>query len=226
MKGNIDGNVRFWDRIARKYAVDKIKDSAGYERTLNRTRHFLRSGDTVLELGCGTGTTALALAPHVSRIVATDASSEMIAIAREKAAAQNCSNADFAIATPDSLSWPEGSFDAVLAFNLLHLLPARASAVARVHRLLKPGGLFITKTPCLTEMNLFIRLAVPLMQIVGKAPHVGFFFAGELESEIEASGFTIVERARHGSGRNDPRIFVVARTVEHRREPATVTASL
>ncbi|HKY86699.1 MAG TPA: class I SAM-dependent methyltransferase [Pseudorhodoplanes sp.] len=226
MKGNSDGDARFWDRIARKYAADKIADLAGYERTLDRTRHFLRSGDTVLELGCGTGTTALTLAPHVSRIVATDVSSEMIAIAREKAAAQNCSNAEFAIATPDSLSWPEGSFDAVLAFNLLHLLAARPSAFAQVHRLLKPGGVFITKTFCLTEMNVLIRLAVPVMRMVGKAPYVAFFSAGELESEIEASGFTIVERARHGSGRKEPRIFLVARTAQHRRAATAVTASL
>jgi ubiquinone/menaquinone biosynthesis C-methylase UbiE len=211
MKSNT-GDARFWDRIARKYAADKISDVPGYERTLDRTRHFLRPADTVLELGCGTGTTALTLAPHVSRIVATDVSNEMISIAREKAAAQNCANTDFAIATPHSVSWPEGAFDAVLAFNLLHLLTERASALAQVRRLLKPGGVLITKTPCLSDMNLLIRLAVPLMQMVGKAPHVGFFSAAELEREIEASGFTIVERARHGSGRKDPRIFLVART--------------
>ncbi len=210
MQGSDHGDPRFWDRIARKYAGDKIKDMAGYGRTLERTRHFLHSTDTVLELGCGTGSTALTLAPHMSRIVATDASSEMIAIARERAAAQNCPNADFAIATPDSVSWPDASFDAVLAFNLLHLLAARAVAFAQVHRLLKPGGVFITKTPCLTEMNALIRLAVPVMQRIGKAPYVAFFSAGDLEREIGASGFTIVERARHGSGRSDPRVFIVA----------------
>lgn len=218
MNGNTNGDAHFWDRIARKYAADPIKDMAGYERTLERTRHFLRPGGTVLELGCGTGTTALTLAPHVSRIVATDVSSEMIAIARERAAAQNGSNADFAVATPNSVPWPEGSFDAVLAFNLLHLLAARPSVFARVHRLLKPGGLFITKTPCLSEMNVLIRLAVPLMRMVGKAPQVvDFFSAGGLESEIEASGFAIVERARHGSARKDPRIFLVARAADRGR---------
>ena len=212
MKSNIDGDARFWGRIAQKYSAGKIKDLPGYERTLDCTRSFLRASDTVLELGCGTGTTALALAPYVSRIAATDVSNEMIAIAREKAAAHHCSNADFKIATLDSVSWPDGSFDAVLAFNLLHLLTTRAVRFTQVSRLLKPGGFFITKTPCLAEMNALIRLAVPLMQMVGKAPYVEFFSAGDLVREIEASGFTIIERARHGSGRKDPRIFVVART--------------
>jgi ubiquinone/menaquinone biosynthesis C-methylase UbiE len=45
--------------------------------------------------GCGTGTTALKLAPSLGRIMATDISGEMIAIAREKARAEGCGNATF-----------------------------------------------------------------------------------------------------------------------------------
>ena len=62
----------FWDRLARKYARDPIKDMAGYTRTLEATRQRLRETDTALELGCGTGTTALSLAPSVARLVGTD----------------------------------------------------------------------------------------------------------------------------------------------------------
>ena len=68
----------------------------GYTRTLDRTRYYLRGADTVLEFGCGTGTTALKLAPHVYRMVAADLSGEMIAIAREKTAAKACGNVEFA----------------------------------------------------------------------------------------------------------------------------------
>lgn len=208
-------DARFWDGIARKYAADPIKDMDGYARTVDRARHYLRATDTVLELGCGTGTTALKLAAHVSRMVATDLSGEMIAIAREKAAAQACGNAEFAVATPeraaDGVLGPDGSFDAVLAFNLWHLVADRTSALAHVRRVLKPGGLFVSKTRCLAEMNPLIRLALPVMQLIGKAPYVAIFSATALEREIEAAGFAIVERARHGSGRKDARIFIVAR---------------
>jgi ubiquinone/menaquinone biosynthesis C-methylase UbiE len=206
-----DADARFWNRAARRYAADPITDMTGYERTLERTRGLLRSSDIVMELGCGTGTTALKLAPCISRIVATDVSSEMIAIAREKAIAQACDNAEFAVAAAGRAPEGDGSFDAALAFNLLHLIVDRPSLLSDVHRLLKPGGLFITKTPCLSEMNTFIRLAVPVMRFVGKAPFVAFFSATELESEIARAGFTIVERARHGSERKDARIFIVAR---------------
>ncbi len=204
--------ARFWDRIARKYAADKIADVAGYERTLEHTRAHLKPGDTALELGCGTGTTTLKLAPSVARYVATDVSSEMIAIGREKAAQEGVANVEFAVATPETVQAPDASFDAVLAFNLLHLVEDRAAALRSAHRLLKPGGVFISKTPCLKEMNPALRVLVPVMQFFGKAPYVGFHNAEELEREVEAAGFEIVERGRHGTGKKqEPRIYLVAR---------------
>lgn len=204
-------DARFWDGIARKYAAARIRDMPGYERSLDRTRHLLGHSDTVLELGCGTGTTALKLAPFATRIVGIDVSKEMVAIAREKAVAEGCRNAEFTVAAADNSPGLDGSYDAVLAFNLLHLIPDRPSTLARIHRLLKPGGLFISKTPCLSEMNPLIRVAVPLMRLVGKAPFVSVFAAPAIEAEIAGAGFHINERERHGSGRKDARIFIVAR---------------
>jgi ubiquinone/menaquinone biosynthesis C-methylase UbiE len=204
-------DARFWDGIARKYATDRIKDMPGYERTVERTRHFLGSCDTVLEIGCGTGTTALKLAPSVARIAGSDVSSEMVAIAREKAFALGCQNAVFTVGAAESGPGSDGSYNAVLAFNLLHLIADRASTLARINRLLKPNGLFISKTPCLSEMNPLIRVAVPVMRLAGKAPFVSFFAAQALEAEIASAGFTIGERERHGSSRKDARIFLVAR---------------
>jgi ubiquinone/menaquinone biosynthesis C-methylase UbiE len=206
-----DNNPRFWDRLARKYAASPISDMVGYERTLEATRGYLKPEHVVFEFGCGTGTTALKLAPSAARIVATDLSSEMIAIAREKAAAESCTNIEFAVSTLGSPPWPEGSFDVALGFNVLHLIEDRQAALAGVRRLLKPGGVFISKTPCIGEMNPLLKLAIPLMQAVGKAPYVGVFKGAQLEQEIAAAGFEIVERARHGSKRKDPRIFLVAR---------------
>lgn len=204
-------DARFWDRIARKYAADKIKDPDGYERTLDETGRYLQKTDTVLELGCGTGTTALRLAPRVSRLVATDLSSEMITIAREKAIAQGCTTVEFEVAPADGTPQRDTLFDAVLAFNLLHLVGDREAVIAHAYQLLKPGGLFISKTPCIAEMNPLIRLAVPVARLIGKAPYVSFFAAATLERDIEAAGFTILERARHGTTRKDPRIFIAAR---------------
>ena len=207
----IANDARFWDRIARKYATDPIADIAGYERTLERTRHYLKGDETAFEFGCGTGTTALRLAPSVARIMATDLSGEMIAIAREKASAEGCSNITFEVARPEAAPWPDGSFDVAFGFNVLHLVADREAALRGVHRLLRPGGLFISKTPCLKEMNPLLRIAVPLAQLIGKAPYVAFLSAEDVEREIAAAGFEIVELARHASRGKDVRPFVVAR---------------
>ncbi|MBW8728962.1 MAG: class I SAM-dependent methyltransferase [Inquilinus limosus] len=204
-------DTRFWDRGAARYAASRISDIAGYERTLERTRSYLKAGDALFEFGCGTGTTALRLAPSVGRIVATDISGEMIAIASRKAEAAGCGNAEFRVGTPDALALPDGTFDAALGFNVLHLVAARDAALSGVHRLLKPGGIFISKTPCLKETTPLLRLALPLMQAVGKAPSVSFLGATELEREIAAAGFKIIERGRHASRGNDIRPFLVAR---------------
>lgn len=206
-------NALFWDRIARKYAKDPIADMAGYERTLDHARNHLKNTDIVFEFGCGTGTTALKLAPSVTRLVATDLSQEMIAIAREKAAAESCTNVEFVVATPDTSPFPDASFDAVLAFNVLHLIEDRAAALRAAHRLLKPGGLFMSKTPALAEMGVAIRLLVPVMQLFGQAPYVGFVTSEALEHEIADAGFEMVERSKLGSGKKDVRPFLVARKV-------------
>lgn len=170
MTETIKNDARFWNRAARKYAASRVADQAGYDRTLARTRDLLTRTDSVLELGCGTGTTALFLASHVGRILATDVSAEMIAIAKEKAASAPQTNAAFTVATPETVCATEGPFDAVLAFNLLHLLEDRRGALRRVHALLKPGGLLVTKTACLSEMNPLLRLLLPAMQVLRKAP--------------------------------------------------------
>jgi ubiquinone/menaquinone biosynthesis C-methylase UbiE len=87
--------ARFWDRIARKYAANPIADVAGCEATLRRVQGLLSTDQDVLEIGCGTGSTALRLAPHTRRLLAIDVSAGMIDIAREKLA--------FAVADADLL---------------------------------------------------------------------------------------------------------------------------
>ena len=58
--------TQFWDRIAPRYAKSPVRDQAAYEHTLDRVAHYLRPEHQVLELGCGTGTTAVHLAPKAA----------------------------------------------------------------------------------------------------------------------------------------------------------------
>ncbi|MFN7179981.1 class I SAM-dependent methyltransferase [Hyphomonas sp.] len=208
-----DPSTRFWNKTARKYAASAIGDPAGFERTLERVRMLVPAGSAMFEFGCGTGTAALKLAPHAGHILATDISEEMITIAREKAAAESVSNVSFEVGTAEDPRWGESRFDAALGFNILHLVPNRPAALAGIHRLLKPGGLFLSKSVSLAEMNPVIRLAVPLMRALGQAPYVATVTEATLVSEIEATGFQIESRERHAMKGKDVRPVIIARKV-------------
>ena len=100
----------------------------------------------------------------------------------------------------------------VLAFNLLHLVTDLAQALSSASDALKPGGLLISKTPCLNEMNPLIpKLALPLMRTIGKAPPVLCFDAKQLQAAMTQQGLEILAVERHGSKSKDWRVFIVAR---------------
>jgi len=202
----------FWDRIARKYAADPIADVAGYEATLQRVQALLSTDQDVLEIGCGTGTTALRLAPSTRRLLATDGSEGMITIAREKLAVRALPQLSFAVADADAQVFGPAAYDAVLAFNLLHLVSDLDRALKLAVQALRPGGLLVCKTPCIAEMNPLIPyLALPLMRAIGKAPPVLCFTAQGLQSAIVRQGMEIVSVERHGTRGKDTRVFILAR---------------
>jgi ubiquinone/menaquinone biosynthesis C-methylase UbiE len=208
---SIASDARFWDRTSRKYALGAIADQAGYERTLERTRVLLGSGDKVLELGCGTGTTALRLAGDVQHYLATDISAGMIAIANEKHAAGPIPALDFRTATVEALTPDASQFNAVLGFNYLHLVRDLRGTLRRIHALLVAEGLFISKTPCVGDMNPLIRFALPAMRAIGKAPYAGVFRAADLSQHICAAGFDVLATESHATTGNDNRPYIVAR---------------
>lgn len=208
---SLANDAHFWDRTSRKYARGAIADQAGYERTLDRTRDLLESGDRVLELGCGTGSTALRLAGDFQSYLATDISAGMIAIANEKHAAGPIPALVFRTATAEALTPEAAQFDAVLAFNYLHLVRDLPGTLRRVHALLAAEGLFISKTPCLGDMNPLIRFALPAIRAIGKAPYVGVFRGGDLRQHISAAGFDILADENHATKGKNNRPFIVAR---------------
>ncbi len=206
-------DIAFWDRIAEKYSKRPISDVDYYHQTLERTQSYLKATDRILEMGCGTGGTALLLAPHVAEVMATDLSPEMVRIAADKAAAEGTTNVRFAAKEVLEHSADDGPYDVVLAHNLLHLVENLDDALDHIARLVKPGGLFVSKTVVLSDTPSFgfkiMRKIIPVMQWLGKAPFVRFMPIVELERRIEASGFKIVE-ALHKDAMAPGR-YVVAR---------------
>lgn len=211
-------DARFWDRISRRYAKDTIADPGGYERTLDRTRALLTSADHVLELGCGTGTTALRLAGDVRSYLATDLSAGMIAIAREKLSANVVPSLAFQVAALEVSIFEAERYDVVLGFNYLHMIRDLPATLRRIHTLLSPGGLFISKTPCLGDMNpLLSRVLLPAMRVTGRAPYVSVFNQAELCMLVSSAGFEILATENHATRGDDRRPCIVARKRARRR---------
>jgi len=166
----------------------------------------------VVELGCGTGTTALRLAGAARSYLATDISAAMIDIAERKRGTEPVPGLAFRTATAEALAQETTRFDAVLGFNYLHLVRDVPGTLRSIHGLLKTGGLFVSKTPCLGNMNALIRLVLlPAMRAIGKAPHVGVFAATDLDREIRAAGFDILATEDHSTKGTKARPYIVAR---------------
>jgi len=202
-----DYSKTFWDKAATRYARKRVADPAAYEVKLARVRAFLRAEDRVLEIGCGTGSTAPRLAPAVAEITATDLSSRMIDIAEDKRIAANRSNVHFL--RPDAGDiLPRAPFDVITAFSLLHLVSDVPEVLRSVHDQLRPGGLFLSKTVCLGDANAALRLFVRTLGLIGVAPPVTFLSKAELSRALVRAGFDLVEGRYFGKGRLNP--FIVA----------------
>jgi 2-polyprenyl-3-methyl-5-hydroxy-6-metoxy-1,4-benzoquinol methylase len=110
-------------------------------------RH-VSSGERVLDAGCGAGTFSFEAARRGADVAAIDGSPAMIALARQRQTELGLSDIRFDVALLDSLStWPAGTFDAVLSSSVLEYLPDLEAEVARLVRLLKPGGRLILSMP-------------------------------------------------------------------------------
>lgn len=199
----------FWDRVAAKYVASTIKDMNAYQATMDRTRSYLKSTDHVLELGCGSGNTAILLAPHVARMTGSDISANMMRHGQDRVRGEGITNVDFQHAPVMDDSVPAGAYDVVMGFNLLHLCPDLPGTLAWARDRLKPGGLLITKTGCLGNRMNWLRPVIWAMQVVGRAPYVNFLTTQTLDKEITDAGFTIVETG--GYPAKLPNHFVVAR---------------
>ena len=137
----------------------------------------LAPGESVLDVGCGTGSLALAAKRRVGRtgmVTGIDASPEMIERARRKAT-NNGDGIHFEVARVESLPFPNESFDAVLSTLMMHHLPrpTRERCVSEMRRVLRPGGRMLVvdfEKPSKKRGGLIARFhrhgGVPLREIV------------------------------------------------------------
>ena len=132
----------FWDRNARIYNRFMRKDREAYETMYALIRPVVKA-KTVLELATGTGLIAKHIVNAAAHIEATDASTEMIAEAKRD---NRSAKLHFSVQDMFRLPYADGSFDAVIVSNALHIVPQPEKALREIGRVLKDDGVLIAPT--------------------------------------------------------------------------------
>ena len=201
--------MKFWDRTARRYdnQIDEEDDVAVF--TLEHSRKYLQPNHVILDVGCATGRFAFAIAPGVEKVCGIDISSEMIHAAKGNAAESSMKNMQFMQADINDSRLNDESFDVVLGFNILHLLADPLQAAVRIKQLLKPGGHFISVTPCLGAARSLTTAAINITGLLGIVPKAHRFKPEDVESLIHEAHFELVETRIFED--QIPAIFIAAR---------------
>lgn len=180
----------FWNRIAKSYANKPVADIQAYEFKLNKIRDELNQDMNVMEFGCGTGSTALKLAPLVASYQAIDFSENMIAIAQDKLHDTPIAQLNFIQSALEEHPIENNKLDAIIAMSVLHLMNDPQSAIAHAFTKLKPGGLFITSTACIADSMPWFKYIAPLGHSLRLLPKLHVFKQTTLMAYLTEAGLT------------------------------------
>jgi len=203
----IGHSLKFWDFMAKRYSKQPIADKEAYQKKLEVTRGYFRLDMEVMEFGSGTGSTAITHAPFVKHILAIDGSSKMTEIARGKADKENIRNIIFETSTIDDFDTPDQTYDAVLGLSILHLLNNKDEIIAKVYKMLKPDGIFVTSTICMGDTMKFAKFIAPIGRLFGLVLKV--FTTEELKKSMTDASFKIIYEWQP-PGKNKA-VFIVAK---------------
>lgn len=135
-------NESIWDRFAPVYTgfvTGTPGNKRAYEAMYKRIRIMVKDKE-VLELATGPGVIAKQVASETQRMVATDYSEKMLAMARREIVP---SNLTFERADASALQYDDESFDVIIIANALHIIPKPERVLSEIRRVLKKDGLLI-----------------------------------------------------------------------------------
>ena len=135
----------FWDRVAGVYDIFvNVINRKTHKKLKKIVRNLIEPDDAVLECACGTGLLSAVMATRCRHLTATDFSEKML-----KKAEKNCRvfrNITYARTDITALPYEDGSFDKVVAGNVIHLLDNPLTALSELNRVCKDGGMLIIPT--------------------------------------------------------------------------------
>ena len=183
-------NKNFWDKNARRYDRFMQKDRAAYERMYELLRPVVRH-KTVLELATGTWLIAKNILSAADHIEATDASEEMIRVAKK-----DCCSAKLHFSVQDMFDLPyaDQTFDVIIASNVLHIVPEPERALSEIHSVLKDGGVLVVPTFTHADNAFFGKVKAFFMKLAGFPLH-SKWTSEEYLAFLRKNGWTVRKSA-------------------------------
>ncbi len=176
--------------------------------TVDFDRLGLRSGERVLDMGCGAGRHAFEMYRRGADVIALDQDadelatvSEWFAAMREEGNIPAGAEADVKQGDALDLPFPDGEFDRVVAAEVLEHIPDDARAVSELVRVLRPGGTIAVTVPRWLPEKICWALSDQYHEVEGG--HVRIYRADELRDTLEAAGLRLLGRA-HVHGLHSP----------------------
>ena len=187
-----DGSQDYWNRHATNYERSMAVLGGPIPRMVWLAAEAARGVERVLEVAAGTGLVTVAVARSAREVLATDYAPEMVAVLRKRVRDAAHTNVRCEVADIYALAFEPASFDAIVAANVLHLLPDLPRALEVFRGQLKPGGRLIVPTFCHDE-TAASWLVSRILSLTGFPSKRRFRFA-TLLAALEGSGLEVTQR--------------------------------
>jgi len=180
----------YWERHARNYDAS-LRWVLGrtLPRMLELASESVRGRQSVLEVAAGTGIVTSAIAETADSIVATDYAAAMVEALKQRVQDAGLKNVTCEQADVYALPYSDGEFDAVVAANVLHLVPDLPAAIRALRNVTKPGGMLVTPTFCHDETK--VSWLVSRLLAISGFPGYRRFTMQSLRIALEENGVQI-----------------------------------
>ncbi|OPJ64606.1 class I SAM-dependent methyltransferase [Clostridium oryzae] len=185
---------KFWNQLSSgydKHALHTYRQA--YADTISKSEKYINPNQIAMDIGCGSGITTIELSKSVKEIYAIDTAKKMIDVAAAKMKSANIKNIHFEVSDIFDARWATGSFDVIMAFNILCYIKDIDSFLSRVFELLKLDGIFLSATDCWGEKRNIITYTQSLLCKAGVLPLMENLKIHDVEAMISKHGFHILE---------------------------------
>jgi ubiquinone/menaquinone biosynthesis C-methylase UbiE len=174
------------DRVEHRRALQEERH-ADLEARVRRLLAPLGGNERALDVGCGTGALAYALAPLVGEVVGVDSSEEYVASARAHAPA-GCT---FVVGDAESLDFLYGDFDLVGCLRVLHHVRRPELVVSELARVTQPGGRILLVDQ-LGDVDPIRSLELDRFERVRDPTHTRLLPDADIRGYLDANDLTVV----------------------------------